>query len=266
MSTEVTFLAIAVGNTRTTLAAITCGEISTQSSFPSNETADIVDTALSYWSELDAEVGQIVMAASNEDASKAIADALADQTSRDIWHIGDDLPAPIGQHLDPETITGIDRLLNAAAAWDMHKQACVVVDAGTCVTVDFVDGEGTYHGGGIAPGAQTQLDAMHQNTSALPDVTFEAPLKEAFGKNTAQAMLQGVFHGIRGMVRQLSEQYAIRYGAYPIVIATGGDAMVLFDDDELIERIVPDLQLLGMIAAVRHMVTPEEADASTPDD
>ena len=36
-------------------------------------------------------------------------------------------------------------------------------------------------------------------------------------------MLQGVFQGIRGMVRQLSEQYAIRYGAYPMVIATGGD-------------------------------------------
>ncbi len=233
MSTEVTFLAIAAGNTRTTVASVTCGEITNKKSFPSNETASIVDAALSCWSELDAEIGQIVMASSNEEAAKSISVAMADQTSRDIWQIGEDLPAPIGQHLDPETITGIDRLLNAAAAWDAHQQACVVVDAGTCVTVDFVDGEGTFHGGAIAPGAQAQLDAMHKDTSALPDITFEAPLKEAFGKNTAQAMLQGVFHGIRGMVRQLSEQYDIRYGAYPLVIATGGDAMLLFDDDEL---------------------------------
>ena len=79
-------------------------------------------------------------------------------------------------------------------------------------------------------------------------------------------MLQGVFQGIRGMVRQLSEQYAIRYGAYPMVIATGGDAMVLFDDDELIELIVPDLQLHGMISAVKHMVSPEEVDAATSDE
>ena len=266
MSTEVTFLAIAVGNTRTTIAAITAGEVTAQTVLPSSSAADIVDAALSFWADLNTEVGQIVMAATNEEAAKSIADALGDQTSRDIWQIGKDLPAPIGQHLDPETLTGIDRLLNAAAAWDEHQQACVVVDAGTCVTIDFVDGEGTFHGGAIAPGAQAQMNAMHNDTSALPEVTFEAPLKEAFGKNTAQAMLQGVFHGIRGMVRQLTEQYAIRYGAYPMVIATGGDAMVLFDDDELIERIVPDLQLQGMITSVRHMVAPEEADATTSDE
>jgi len=266
MSIDVTFLAIAVGNTRTTVASITCGKITLTKSFPSNEAATIVETALSFWTDLDTEIGQIVMASSNEDAAKSIAVALNDQTSRDIWQIGEDLPAPIGQHLDPETITGIDRLLNGAAAWEAHQQACVVVDAGTCVTVDFVDGEGTFHGGAIAPGAQAQLDAMHNGTSTLPDITFEAPLKEAFGKNTAQAMLQGVFHGIRGMVRHLSEQYAIRYGAYPMVIATGGDAMLLFDDDELIERIVPDLQVQGMIVAVKHMVTPEEADAAISDE
>ena len=266
MSAELTFLAIAVGNTRTTVAAITCGEVSKQTAFPSNSIADIVDAAISFWSELETEVGQIVMAATNEETAKSIADAMSDQTSRDIWQIGVDLPAPIGQHLDPETLTGIDRLLNAAAAWDAHQQACVIVDAGTCITVDFVDGEGTFHGGAIAPGAQAQLNAMHNDTSALPEITFEAPLKEAFGKNTAQAMLQGVFQGIRGMVRQLSEQYAIRYGAYPMVIATGGDAMVLFDDDELIERIVPDLLLHGMISAVKHMVSPEEVDAATNDE
>ena len=43
-------------------------------------------------------------------------------------------------------------------------------------------------------------------------------------------------------------------------------AMVLFDDDELIELIVPDLQLHGMISAVKHMVSPEEVDAATSDE
>jgi type III pantothenate kinase len=266
MSTELTFLAIAVGNTRTTVATITCGKVTKKTVFPSIATANIVDAALSSWADLDTEVGQIVMATTNETSGKSIAVALSDQTSRDIWQIGDDLPAPIGQHLDPETLTGIDRLLNATAAWEAHQQACVVVDAGTCITVDFVDGDGTFHGGAIAPGAQAQLNTMHNDTSALPEVIFEAPLKEAFGKNTAQAMLQGVFHGIRGMVRQLTEQYAIRYGAYPMVIATGGDAMLLFEDDELIDRIAPDLQLQGMIAAVKQMIGPEEADAATSDE
>ena len=69
-----------------------------------------------------------------------------------------------------------------------------------------------------------QLQSMQASASALPEVTFDRPLREAFGKNTAQAMLQGVYHGIRGMLRQLSEQYAVRYGAYAMCIATGGDA------------------------------------------
>src|SRR6185503_8542491 len=148
--------------------------------------------------------------------------ALEDQLSVDIYRVGDDIPIPVGQQLDPETITGVDRLLNAAAAFDRLKQACVVVDAGTAITIDFVDGEGTFHGGAIAPGANMQLHALHEHTAQLPDLKFKAPDPEAFGRNTSQAMYQGVFHGIRGMVQRLVEQYAESYGAFPLVIATGG--------------------------------------------
>jgi type III pantothenate kinase len=259
MSTDQPFLALTVGNTRTKVATIAGDEIKAPESFDSADTSAIVEYTLKEWKDLESESPQIVLASSNCTASETIAAALADQTSRQIWQIGDDVPAAIGQHLDPETITGVDRLLNAAAAWDTCKQACIVIDAGTCVTVDFVDGEGTFHGGAIAPGARMQLDAMHTNTSALPEVGFSAPLQEAFGKNTAQAMLQGVFHGIQGMVRQLSEQYAMRYGAYPRIIATGGDAEILFKDDDLIEEIIPNLQMQGVGVSVRFAMAEEDA-------
>ena len=71
-------------------------------------------------------------------------------------------------------------------------------------------------------------------------------------------MLQGVFHGIRGMVRQLTEQYASRYGAYPSVIATGGDATLLFENDEFVEQIIPDLLLQGIASSISHALTNEE--------
>jgi type III pantothenate kinase len=258
MSTDQPFLAITVGNTRASIATISGETVTCHQSYASNDTSDLVEQAIKLWKELDSENPQIIMASSNEDAGKAIAEALADQTSRQIWQIGKDVPAAIGQHLDPETITGVDRLLNAAAAWKLCEQACIVIDAGTCVTVDFVDGEGTFHGGAIAPGARMQLHAMNTGTSALPEVEFEAPLKEAFGKNTAQAMLHGVFHGIQGMVRLLSEQYAMRYGAYPQIIATGGDAKILFEDDDLIEQIVPDLQMQGIAVSVRFAMAEED--------
>ena len=258
MSSELTFLALSIGNTRSSLAQFIDGEIQSRDAFPTSETATIVQQAIQSWQGLKDTESQIIIASSNDEASEPILAALADQTSKEIWRIGTDIPPAIGQHLDPETITGVDRLLNAAAAWDIMNQACVIVDAGTCITVDFVDGEGTFHGGAIAPGALMQLNSMHEGTSALPELTFEKPLQEAFGKNTAQAMLQGVYHGIKGMVRQLTEQYAARYGAYPAVIATGGDAELLFEDDDLIDQIIPDLQLKGIEASVRMTLALDE--------
>jgi type III pantothenate kinase len=258
MSTDHAFLAITIGNSRTRLATFIGDEFQNQADFNTSDTTEIVELALKLWKNLEAESPQIVMAASDEIAGEAISAMLSDQTSTQLWQIGKDIPVAIGQHLDPETITGTDRLLNAAAAWKMSKLATIVVDAGTCVTVDFIDGEGTFHGGAIAPGAQMQLTAMHTGTTALPEVDFDKPLKEAFGKNTAQAMLQGVYQGIRGMVRQLSEQYASRYGAYPRVIATGGNALMLFEDEDLIEQIIPDLQFQGIAISVKHAMSVEE--------
>ena len=259
MTTDQPFLALTIGNTRTSVATIAGDEINKQKSLNSSETSAIVEHSIKSWKALESESPQIIIGSSNESANNAISAALSDQTSRQIWQIGEDVPAAIGQHLDPETITGIDRLLNAAAAWNKFNQACIVIDAGTCVTIDFVDGEGTFHGGAIAPGAHMQLEAMYKGATDLPEVEFTAPLQEAFGKNTAQAMLQGVFHGIQGMVRQLSEQYAMRYGAYPCIIATGGDSETLFKDDELIDEIIPHLQMQGIAVSVRHTMTENDA-------
>ena len=172
----------------------------------------------------------------------------------------DDMPAPIGTCLDAGAKPGVDRLLNAAAAYAKLKQACIVIDAGTCVTVDFIDGEGVFHGGAIAPGARMQLKALHEQTAALPSVDFTAPEGLAWGSNTREAMLRGVYHGIRGLVWRLIEKYAEQYGGFPIVIATGGDAAALFSDDELINQIVPDLVLRGVALAAKSALEPEDGD------
>jgi type III pantothenate kinase len=167
-----------------------------------------------------------------------------------VLRIERDLTVPIGRQVDAGTIVGDDRLLNAAAAYDVLQQACVVVDAGTAITIDFVDGAGTFHGGAIGPGAQLMLDSLRQKTAQLPAVQFAAP-DEPIGHSTSQAMRSAVFHGLRGMVRELVEQYAEVAGTYPMVIATGGDAAALFVDYPLIERIVPDLTLRGMAVSLR---------------
>jgi type III pantothenate kinase len=251
-----------VGNTRTAVGQFIGGDLTRSERFANDDLATIVERIVQWWREIHERPGAaIALASVNDAAARRLGPVVEDQLATDVYRLGEDLPIPIGRQLDPETITGIDRLLNAAAAYDAAKQACIIIDAGTAVTVDFVDGEGTFHGGAIAPGATLQLKSLHEHTADLPDIEFRAPTARTFGRSTAQAMLNGVFHGIRGMVWRLVEHYAERYGAYPMVIATGGDAEVLFGTDELIDRIVPDLTLLGIAAAARHALAPDRADA-----
>jgi type III pantothenate kinase len=253
-----------VGNTRTQIGLFDGMTVAQLERFPNTATSEIVKTVTAWWKP--EEQAAVLLASVNDKSAEIIAAALEDQLEAEVYRLGDDIPVPIGHQLDPETLTGVDRLLNAAAAFDRLKQACVIVDAGTAVTVDFVDGEGTFHGGAIAPGASMQMAAMHEHTAALPDLPFRPPeANEAFGRNTAQAMYQGVFHGIRGMVQRLVEQYAERYGAFPMVIATGGDAQTLFENEPLIDRIVPELTLLGMAVAARHALN-SDVPGTLPDD
>ena len=194
----------------------------------------------------------IVVASVNDPAAIPIMEEIRQAHPTGVFRLGEDLAIPITVAVDDGYIPGQDRLLNALAAFDIRKQACVVVDAGTAITVDFVDGEGTFVGGAIAPGLRLSLDALHRGTAALPAIELALPAPDPFGRSTREAMLNGVVHGARGMVRLLLERYAEAYGAYPSVIATGGDAKLLFEDDELIEAIVDDLTLRGIAIACTH--------------
>jgi len=198
----------------------------------------------------DAESTCAVVGSVNAPVAAHVVELLGDKLKLSVYEVEKDIPVPIGRQLDREAIIGEDRLLNAAAAFDVLKQACVVVDAGTAITVDYVDGAGTFHGGAIAPGGQMMLDALHASTAQLPQITLEKPA-EAIGHNTVEAMRSAAYHGIRGTVRELVEHYAEYAGAYPTVIATGGDAELLFDNFDLIDRIVPELTLMGLAATLR---------------
>jgi type III pantothenate kinase len=239
-------LTLDIGNTRTHAGVFIADKLTWRGSADNAppSLAALMDEATRHLADADEPVAVIAS------VNPAIEKQLVAHLDVPLLRVVKDVAIPIGRQLDREAIVGEDRLLNAAAAYDTLKQACVVIDVGTAVTVDFVDGVGTFHGGAIAPGAQIQLNSLHAHTAQLPQVQFAKPI-EAIGHNTVEAMRTAVFHGIRGMVRELVEQYAEQVGSYPAVIATGGDAQTLFEDYELIERIVPELTLLGLALAYR---------------
>lgn len=239
-------LAITVGNTRTRFAIFDDGVMDGDDIIENVRYTQLTEKLRAAWQRIaEWPDAAVLLASVNPPLAERLEDFISEQLKARLQRVERDVPVPIGRQLDPEAMVGEDRLLNAAAAYDVLQQAVVVVDAGTAITVDFVDGVGTFHGGAIAPGAALMLSALHEHTAQLPQVTPARP-PEPIGHNTVDAMRSGMYHGLRGMVKELLEQYAEVAGAYPMIVATGGDAALLFEGDELIDRIAPHLTLLGL--------------------
>lgn len=125
----------------------------------------------------------------------------------------------------PATL-GIDRMVLAAGAvLRFPDQARLVIDAGTCITYDFVDAGNNYLGGAISPGIRLRYEALHNFTARLPLLEKQQP--ESFiGDSTAASIHSGVVNGMAHEIDGFIAQYR---GLHPnfIIILTGGDAEFL---------------------------------------
>lgn len=247
----VAILAVSVGNSRIKFASFNDFEMLDSGVAMNTELGEAAGLIAGMLSRSAG--AEIVMASVNPSIADKLESVLVERTGGSIYRMGRDLGFPIKHAIDDDSTLGQDRLLNAIAAFEMARQACIVIDCGTAMTVDFVDGEGTFQGGAIVPGTRMMLRAMHEQTAALPMLELKVPGAErgAFGKDTAHAMTLGVIAAARGAVYHLVNTYAEAYGGYPRVIATGGDARMLFEGDEIVEHVVPDLQLRGIAVCAK---------------
>ena len=125
----------------------------------------------------------------------------------------------------PNTL-GIDRMVLASGAVLQYpNQHRLVIDAGTCITYDFINDEDEYLGGAIAPGIRLRYEALHQYTAKLPLLTTTFP-EQYIGNTTDQAIHAGVIHGILHEIDGFITQYQTQYPKI-IIILTGGDAVFL---------------------------------------
>lgn len=125
----------------------------------------------------------------------------------------------------PHTL-GIDRMvLSAGAVLQFPNQNRLVIDAGTCVTYDFVDEHDNYLGGAISPGIRLRYESLHNYTAKLPLLTIKDP--ESFiGNSTNQAIHSGVVNGVANEIDGFINQYKEHYSKFTIIL-TGGDAVFL---------------------------------------
>ena len=125
----------------------------------------------------------------------------------------------------PETL-GIDRMVLAAGATLMYpNQNRLIVDAGTCITYDFVNAENQYLGGAISPGIKIRYKSLNNYTSKLPLLSISEDF-EIIGNSTKSAIHSGVINGVIFEIEGFISQYSLKNQDLTIIL-TGGDAEFL---------------------------------------
>jgi type III pantothenate kinase len=119
---------------------------------------------------------------------------------------------------------GADRIVNAVAAYERVKGACIIVDFGTATTFDCVSPKGEYLGGVIAPGVNISADALFARAAKLPRVEIAKPPK------------------VVGLIDRLVDELGYRCK----IIATGGIARVIGPLSARIEEVDDELTLVGL--------------------
>ncbi|MDD5073089.1 MAG: type III pantothenate kinase [Candidatus Omnitrophica bacterium] len=166
--------------------------------------------------------------------------------------LGENIKAPIKNLYRKPGQVGQDRLVDAVAVKELYGCPAIVIDFGTAITFDVISKKGEYLGGLIFPGIETSLNALSQKAALLPKIKFTPP-KGLIGRDTADSMKSGVFHGTGalcdGVIAKLKAKYehiAPGRGSPMKVIATGGHAALMAKYSTEIDKINPNLTLLGL--------------------
>lgn len=151
----------------------------------------------------------------------------------------------------PPSDVGADRVVNGVAAYELFGRSdrvpIIVVDFGTATTFDVISGAGEYVGGVICPGIGISADALFQRAARLPRVDVRKP-PSIIGQTTVTSMQAGLFFGYVAMVEGIVERMRAELpsGDRALCVATGGMAGVLAGETSVIQRVEPDLTLLGL--------------------
>ncbi|MGN6135436.1 MAG: type III pantothenate kinase [Aureliella sp.] len=125
----------------------------------------------------------------------------------------------------PERV-GVDRLLSALAALELSEaRPLIVIQAGSAITVDWVEAPRRFCGGAIMPGVPMMLRLLSRAADLLPEVAADELLELPAlpGRNTAAAMFAGASSAVVGGVQHLVARYRSQFGAATPIVLSGGD-------------------------------------------
>ena len=141
---------------------------------------------------------------------------------------------------------GADRIVDAAAVYELYGGPAIVIDYGTATTFDLVDSDGTFTACVIAPGIRTSAQAMWSMAAKLPEFEIKKP-KSILAQDTIACMQAGLVYGQIGQTEYIVKQMKKEFGKENIkVVATGGLGRIIEKETNAIDIYDPMLTLQGM--------------------
>ncbi len=136
------------------------------------------------------------------------------------------LKFPFHNHYASPNTLGVDRMALVAASVKHYPNSNVlIIDAGSCITYDFITDQNEYLGGAISPGIRLRYKSLHNFTANLPFLNTAMP-KNIIGDRTSEAIHSGVMHGVIKEIDGIINEYQEKYLDLTIIL-TGGDANFL---------------------------------------
>lgn len=175
-------------------------------------------------------------------------EAVARYVDCPLYRVGMDLPVPLENRYERPGEVGADRLVGAYAARRLCPEApgLLVVDFGTAVTIDCVNGD-AYMGGLIFPGPRTALSALSREAAKLPRVNLDVRADEPLpGRNTTTSIQHGLVFGFACMVEGLTLRLKRQLPGPVKVLGTGGFAPSIARVSPVFDQVLPALLLEGL--------------------
>ncbi|MGI9532188.1 type III pantothenate kinase [Lutimonas sp.] len=155
-------------------------------------------------------------------------------------------------YLTPKTL-GVDRLaLVAAASKQFPKQNTLIIDAGSCITFDFLNEFNSYTGGAISPGIEMRYKAVNHFTSNLPLLKRTERIPSV-GDSTENAIHQGILNGVILEIEGVISQYLAKNQKLTVVL-TGGDTIFLAKNLKSSIFATPNFLLEGLNSILIHNI------------
>lgn len=256
-------IAVDIGNSNIKIALFVDGDQIPTRTVSGDDAGKLGEILKELWHQIPVSVrskegkrdGVIVFCSVKPAWTEVLLDVCRSQLDEKALEIGidKDIPLPLKAAVEYPANVGVDRIVAAAAAYFVVDSAVIVADIGTAITVDLVDNEGDFLGGVIAPGFGISSKSLNLNTALLPDVQVKTPVNP-IGTNTQEAISNGVYYSVVGLLETISRKYAEQLGQWPQMIVTGTGAEIIKDDCSFVDNWVDELVIKGIVIAYKFYI------------